>query len=538
MRTCKLSLGLLLVAFASSQALAEQTSKNPKTTPKPVTVLVAPFDGVVSEMAYSGMLKVLGTLRATGKVNLIHPKQLNAVAKNYVSANESESRKKKLTEYARSLGANWIIQTSVEMENEKFKTTINIFDQKNSRYGNTTIRPSSAMEVINAVGDSAIDLLKEVGAITLTKPNEEVVSPRSENLDAFLAYAHCYQVLIQQSIGIRQPVMLDEHLVNEAIDLCEESKRLDPKFEAPRAALGLAYALKGSRKKAELYLGSVKNSRAMLPLYWIGKFWVLSRYYNTDQALEILEDAIDIYPGFLLARGYLGESLNAMRRSDDALKVFEAYLAQVPDQPWVMGQIGYTYAKLRNSQAAVEWTQKGLRANPGDGVLQLMLASRMVDSNRLKDSVSILRKIINEGNRRGEVYLRLGYSLLLLEEYNEAERFFQTALQRSKDATEWRTRGRARYDLAKLWMRMDNPNNALRQLRMAISEGFRNLRYFELDPDFEPLQNDRRFKKMIRNVRLSARKDIRFLSPFLVNKETGHFKKQPFTKRSKRKVRF
>ena len=81
-----------------------------------MTILVAPFDGVVSNMAYSGMLKVLGTLRATGKVNLIHPKQLNAVAKNYVSASESESRKKKLIGYARSLGANWIIQTSVENE--------------------------------------------------------------------------------------------------------------------------------------------------------------------------------------------------------------------------------------------------------------------------------------------------------------------------------------------------------------------------------------------------------------------------------------
>ena len=65
-----------------------------------------------------------------------------------------------------------------------------------------------------------------------------------------------------------------------------------------------------------------------------------------------------------------------------------------------------------------------------------------------------------------------------------------------------------------------------------------SVRYFELDPDFEPLQNDKRFRKMIRNVRISARKDIRFLSPFLVNRETGHFKKQPFTKRAKRKVRF
>ena len=109
---------------------------------------------------------------------------------------------------------------------------------------------------------------------------------------------------------------------------------------------------------------------------------------------------------------------------------------------------------------------------------------------------------------------------------------------KSSSPSEWRTRGRARYDLAKLWMRMDNPDNAIRQLRMAVREGFRNLRYFELDPDFAPLQEDKRFARLIKNVRVGARKDIRFLSPFLVNNETGHFTKSPFKDKRRRKVRF
>lgn len=504
----------------------------------PVTIMVTPFEGVVSDMAYAGMLKTLGALRATGKVNLVHPKQLNAVMKNYASTEEAETQRKKLQAHARSLGANWIVQTSMTMKEGKFKTTINIYDSVGKRFGNTDIEPKPALEVLNTVSESVFGLLKEIGAINLSQPSPEKISPSTQSLDALLTYAHCYQVLVQQSIGIRQPVMLNSRLVDEAIELCEESKKLDRSFEATRAALGLAYALKGNRKQAELHLGSVKNSKKMLPLYWIGKFWVLSRYYNTEQALEVLEDAIDIYPGFLLARGYLGESLNTMRRSSEALKIFETYLQQVPNQPWVMGQIGYSYAKLRNSDAAIEWTKKGLRTNPQDGVLMLMLASRMVDTNRLEDSVSILRRIINEGNKRGEVYLRLGYSLLLLERYSEAERHFQTALMKSSNANEWRTRGRARYDLAKLWMRMDNPDNAIRQLRMAVREGFRNLRYFELDPDFAQLQKDKRFLKLIRNVRIGAKKDVRFLSPFLVNNETGHFTKQPFKAKTRRKVRF
>jgi tetratricopeptide (TPR) repeat protein len=458
--------------------------------------------------------------------------------KNYASLDDSKNPKKKIRAYARSLGANWIVTASMQMKEEKFKTNIEIFDVDGKRFGNVEIKAKESFDALNSVGALVIGLLKDVGAIDLKVPDPVTVSPKTKKLGALLTYANCYQVLVQQSIGIRQPVMLNDSLVDEAIELCEESKRLDGSFEATRAALGLAYALKGRKRQAELYLGSVKNSKAMLPLYWIGKFWVLSRYYNVDQALEVLEDAIDIYPGFLLARGYLGESLNTMRRSDAALKIFEAYLDQVPNQPWVMGQLGYTYSKLRKSDAAIQWTKKGLRTNPDDGVLMLMLASRMVDTNRLEDSVSILRRIINEGNRRGEVYLRLGYSLLLLDRHSEAERYFRTALMKSSTASEWRTRGRARYDLAKLWMRLDNPDNAIRQLRMAVKEGFRNLRYFELDPDFAPLQKDRRFKKLIKNVKIGAKKDFRFLSPFLVNNNTGHFTKKPFKTKTRKKVRF
>ena len=541
MWTMKIGVCSALLVLSSSLALADNTTKKTTNLPAeaaPVTIMVTPFDGVVSNMAYAGMLKVLGTLRATRKVNLIHPKQLNAVIKNYSSPKSNEDPKSLLRAHARSLGANWIVATSLEMEDDKFKTIIDIFHVNGKRFGSTNISAQESLELLNGVSEKVFGLLKEVGAISLDMPNPATVSPKTKSLDALLTYASCYQVLVQQSIGIRQPVMLNSHLVDEAIELCEESKKHDKSFEAARASLGLAYALKGKKQKAELFLGSVKNSKAMLPFYWIGKFWVLSRYYNSEQALEVLEDAIDIYPGFLLARGYLGESLNTMGRNDEALKVFEAYLNQVPNQPWVMGQIGYTYAKLRNSAKAIEWTKKGLRMNPKDGVLMLMLASRMVDSGQYTESVAILRRIINEGNRRGEVYLRLGYSLLLLGENSEAERYFRTALLKSSSPSEWRTRGRARYDLAKLWMRMNNPDNAIRQLRMAVKEGFRNLRYFKLDPDFEPLQKDKRFLKLVKNVRMSAKKDVRFLSPFIINNNTGHFTKKPFRQKSKRKVRF
>ena len=112
----------------------------------------------------------------------------------------------------------------------------------------------------------------------------------------------------------------------------------------------------------------------------------------------------------------------------------------------------------------------------------------------------MLRRVISEGHARGEVHLRLGFALLKLKDYRAAELESQQAIEIAKAPAEWRTRGRARYNLAKLWVESGNLDNAMRQLRMAVEEGFKDRKAFETDPDMKPLVDHPDYAKLMKGT--------------------------------------
>ena len=221
----------------------------------------------------------------------------------------------------------------------------------------------------------------------------------------------------------------------------------------------------------------------------------------------------------MLGRGYLGEALVSLGQAEASEKVFRDYLTVAPRQSWVMGQVGYALSKQRKYEEAIEWTERGLRTRPGDAELLLQLASRFIDSGRYEEAVTLLKRVISEGGARGEVHLRLGYAYLKLDKLNEAEREMRTAILKAEGSAEWRTRGRGRYNLAQLWLESSAPNNALRQLRMAVKEGFKD-RAALRHPSMAPLKKEPGYAELLE---AEPREGIapQFVSPLGETTESG-----------------
>jgi tetratricopeptide (TPR) repeat protein len=499
-------------AFVS--ALGVVVSASPVFAKENPAIAVMPFEGVerpVGDAGYAAALRVLGALEARRDVNVLHFKQLNRAIEQHEQELATVAAAEKLKRIGVWLGATAVISGTL---NETGKNvTINLVrTDANGKSKTVKIEGMPLLAALNAIPERVDQLVPR------TEPaSAEPIAPASSNVEALLEYAGCHEALIRQPIGIRDPVVLESSIVEDAIKRCESAAKLDANLLDARAALGLAYALKGDRAAAEKNLAAAKSSRAFLPLYWIGRFWILSRYYGADPAIDTLRRVIEEHPGFLLARGYLGDTLNTLGRHDDALEVFKAYLDAVPNQPWVMSRIGYTLAKQGKTKEAIDATKKALRSSPADSELLLEMASRYVDAGQAREAEVILRRVIATGSARGEVHLRLGYVYLMIGRYPEAERAMIAAIEKADRPSEWRTRGRARYDLAKLWMKNDVPDNALRQLRMAVEEGYLDTSRFEADADFQSLRNDARFKQLV----ASDGKAPQFVSPFPVNPKTG-----------------
>lgn len=476
----------LACGFVPSARAAEPSSE---TQAQP-TLLVMPAQSL-GESSTAIQLRIMGALRAGGGINLVHEKTLYRVQQRYEARLASMEQAQRIQMLGQVVGADVVIASEVGGGDGKTTLTLQaipVLQTGSGKPESRTFEGKDWFDTLSKVPAGLAELVEATGRARLAQTPKGPIVPITDRAEALESYAGCSRTVLKQPMGVRNPVIIDRKTIERALELCKESLKLDPDFPDAKAAVALAEAYLGNQSRAEALLAQVKDVDAFIPTYWLAKFWVLSRYYDTELALKSLRTALERFPGFMLGRGYLGEALTALGRPDEARQAFEEYLARAPHQSWVMGQLGYVASKAGNKDDAVAWTERALRTTPSDPELLLQLASRFVDAGRFEEAAVLLRRVISEGGARGEVHLRLGYTYQKLGKLNEAERQMQTAIDKANGPSEWRTRGRARYNLAQLWVEAGSPENGLRQLRMAVREGFRDERAIK-SPALAPLRD-------------------------------------------------
>ncbi|MBI4821588.1 MAG: tetratricopeptide repeat protein [Deltaproteobacteria bacterium] len=526
----RLLLALPLVALAST-ARAELGP----------SVLVLPFESTgrpIGDSGYVLQLAAVGTVRALGTLGEIHQKM------QYRVVQQAELRLAELTSdqrrraIAAGLGARFIVLGELAQSPESSLLTLSVIparDEKGAPVISETVEGKDLPSLVSGVASKLPGMLAKAGAIQEPKLDPTLVSPSTRVPGALVEYGACSKALLEQPIGMLYPVVLDQGTLDQAAEHCSTALALDKDFVEAEAALALIDALAGRTRRAEQRFAKLSSAKIFLPELAVAKFWVLSRGYGTEEAIKSLEAEVVAHPSFLLGRGYLGDAYSAIKDYDQAIRVFTEYLAAVPEQPWVMARIGYNHAKKGDVEVAIDWTQRALKVAPSDPEILLELGSRLIDAKRPKDAITIFRRVVADGGARGEVHLRLGFAYFLVGEHGLAERSFHDAIRLASAPSEWRTRGRARYDLAKLWMKFDAPENALRHVREALDEGFRDPAVFTSDPDLSKLANNAEFKKLMKATAKPARRPPQ-LSPFEVEAATGEQKAEKT--HAKKKVPF
>lgn len=489
---------LALAVTLLSGSLASRAATAADEAPPTFLVLPLEAEGASSDLGFGLSLRILATLRAVGGSNLVHPKMLARVEERY------DHRLDKLNEAGRRrllgevLGADAVLYGTSDKDLRRLELRLETVHGDNGKPLMEVVRGDGFSALVAALPEATLALVKKAGHLEeRALPSADRVALATGSRQALIDYASCHRMMIRQPLGIQNPVVVDESSVRFAMEECTAALAHEPKLWSAKADLALGHAFLGDKGAAERLLSELKDTPAFLPTYWLSRFWILSRYHDVRLALESLEQAIERHPGFMLGRGYLAEALLALGEPKKAIAVLEAYLARCPRQSYVMGQIGYAYAKAKDLPAAIEWTEKALARTPGDPELLMQMGSRLIDANRFGDAASVLARVVGEGGARGEVYLRLGYAHLMNGDFGKAEQLIRTAITKAEGPAEWRTRGRARYNLAQLWLRSGSPENAIRQLRQARLEGFIDEAALA-GPALAPLKKHPDFKKLER----------------------------------------
>ena len=260
--------------------------------------------------------------------------------------------------------------------------------------------------LVGAVNGGALALEQVVAqAEHAAAPVKRASSASSEA--ALAAYASCYAILIRQPISVEAPTLLGAVELAQAVKSCRsQAAKADDKFEDAWAALGLALAISGDDAEAVKALLHVHGEH--VPLYWLGRYWLVTRYQSPDAGLQALRQSLVSNPGFLLARGYVAEHLMAVGKNSDALDAWREYSKLLPKSAFLRGRVSATLARLGRHDEAIAAAQEGLAIDRSDRDAILELGSRFLDAGKRHQAIATLETAADGNSRRAAAAAGLG----------------------------------------------------------------------------------------------------------------------------------
>lgn len=321
----------------------------------------------------------------------------------------------------------------------------------------------------------------DAGAVAIAKAllgkappkSKDAPQPASANDEALAAAGRCAQVVHAQPLGVENPVVLDAGDLEAAVKDCGHALELDPGLHYAGAALALAQAVLGRNEDATATLAKLGDGDDELELYSLARFWMLTRFQSNEAGVAWLRDVLKKHPGELIARAYLGETLGSLGEWKDAEAVWRDYLARAPASPFALARLSKALARQGRNDEAIATAKEGLALYPKSRELRLELGSRLIDAGIPADAEQELTPLAASPAVHGEDLLRLGWAHWLQGEVTEAATYFAKALERSTSPGDWRTRGRAQYDLALVAAKRGDAHGALRALKASMQTGFR-----------------------------------------------------------------
>jgi tetratricopeptide (TPR) repeat protein len=509
---CALVLSVVVAATAAVAGAPTPTvtpaapASAPAPEPPPrVTVAVAPLT-TAADPEHQWIGSAIATALVTRvslepALNTVTVRQLNAAERSDNIDPAAVSQPAVAHKLGRLLGADLLVTGSYTVRGNELEVALVLHSPFEAK---KDVRPftfsGAADDLVGIEARAATVLAQALGA---TPPRVTPGAFGTHNLKAWRSTVQAHQVLDWQSLSPlaadpRAELAISRDALARAKLEAQTAAALDPEFGEAWAALGIAPALLGETQDAwRSFSKATALGYGHHPSAIAGAAFVRMRQGKLDDAAKILQSAIARRPGFLIARGYLGELHTKSGQYQDALAVYDAYAAVAPRQPWVLAQRGYVKSKLGDHVGAIADSRAAVDAVPDSASLLIQLASRYIDAGRLVGAEDALRQAVTIFPDETRAYVRLGYVYLLQGRDDQAIVMSEKALVLSKVRARERDRAYAHLNLARAYGHRGETDKALNHLDQAREAGLPSMAEVEKDAKLASLRADPRYKKLV-----------------------------------------
>ena len=182
-----------------------------------------------------------------------------------------------------------------------------------------------------------------------------------------------------------------------------------------------------------------------------------------DEAVALVERALEVDPGNLESRVMLGNFLLQAGRLDEALRVYDTFAGEFPDDPRPLFGAAEVYKRRGQFTRAAEVRRKAYELS-GDEPSARAFAAVTTESGYEEAEVAVARMELRDLTERS------------------TQRYIQP------------------FDLARLHARVGNRDQALTALERALEDGYIGLTLLKVDQAWDSVRADPRFAEIVRRV--------------------------------------
>jgi len=411
------------------------------------------------------------------------------------STMQYKAAKKPLPAIARELGADAIVEGSVERSGDHVRITAQLVRATTDRHLWAETYERDLKDILTLQDEIASAIAREIEA--------RLGGPRATLLaKAVTVSPEAYEIYLKANY------YFDKFELQKSIEYYNEAIKLDPNYAPAYAHMASAYSFLaffgslppregwGKVKEAatlalqrDEHLSAGHGTLALAKLHYDWDFAGAEREFK--QALELNPSDADIrheYAHYLMAIGRLAESeaeskraveldpmgdgLNsclcwhsfAARDYDQAVQLAKRFLSSQPSDPWEHTILGWTYEQKHMPDQAVAEFKSAVEVTKGDSFFLAALGHAYALAGRRKDADQVLRIL-----------------------FEHAQKSYVSP-----------------FDVALIYTALGEKDTAFRWLEKAVAERSTFLVYSKWEPRLDPLRSDPRFKELLNRIGFAA----------------------------------
>jgi tetratricopeptide (TPR) repeat protein len=297
---------------------------------------------------------------------------------------------------------------------------------------------------------------------------------------------------------------MSSHGYDEAVELFERCTNLYPTYAAPFAGLADAYAylaLWGSVRPREVFQKVEKAAAEAMKLdpLWAQGYTAAAAvtafyHWRWSDGIALARKAVDLNPSFGFGRQILGVCQLATEQGDSAIECFETALSLDPLSVRAHRVLGWGLYLRRRLAGAEKWLQAALEIHDEPAQTNFMLAQVLIAQRRFEDALAIATQCCPGDSSDPLMLGMLGVCYAHCNHESEALDIVKR-LQAMRE--------NAYVDplaLTYVYLALKQNDHALETMAEAIDEHVPWIAFLDIDPVFDTVRNDPRFRKHVERI--------------------------------------